>query len=535
MSGRPRYRLVTALITVLVGSAATVVPAAYADPVPPANAPAGAPTTLYQTVETPSFTLEPMGSPGDEREYFGGMPRVPGAYGLKSIIFDVVDANTGDPVSRDDIHLHHLVLVRAGAQDPACPQRMYGSYRVHPILATGMERTPIILPDPYAYRVLDSDIWGGTYHIMNKSDRRLTLKIRYTVGYQPDANDQNTRWVQPWFMDIDSGYHDDCGDAVWDIPGDGGPGSTHERSHTWTMPRDGIIVGTGSHLHQGGLYGEMVDGDGHVICRSDAVYVPGSGHDHTHATVASSSSVGPHDGVLDRIVPCRTHHRVSAGEEITLKAVYDNSMPWDDVMGINLTFIWWGTQPCTRSFPDAPSSGPFADAVEWLGCAGVSSGYPDGTYRPRRTISRGEAARFLYNLEGGDHSAGDHEPSFSDVPESHPHHEAIEWLAHEAVARGYPDGTFRPASPVLRQELVAWLWRLAGSPSPESMRSFTDVSSASPFAAAIAWAKESGIVQGRPDGTFSPTAPVTRQETARILFWWDLWDFTTVRGTSIPS
>jgi hypothetical protein len=35
---------------------------------------------------------------------------------------------------------------------------------------------------------------------------------------------------------------------------------------------------------------------------------------------------------------------VIAGHNYTVSARYDNSQPWQDVMGIMLTYVWWGTQ-----------------------------------------------------------------------------------------------------------------------------------------------------------------------------------------------
>lgn len=50
-------------------------------------------------------------------------------------------------------------------------------------------------------------------------------------------------------------------------------------------------------------------------------------------------------------------------------------------------------------------------------------------------------------------------PRFSDVPFKHPFYNDIEAMAVQGVARGYPDGTFRPDNPVTRAELMAFLRR----------------------------------------------------------------------------
>lgn len=55
-------------------------------------------------------------------------------------------------------------------------------------------------------------------------------------------------------------------------------------------------------------------------------------------------------GGLRRWPPARPGHRHhpeghdTAGHSYGVTARYDNSRPWDDVMGINLTYVWWSNQ-----------------------------------------------------------------------------------------------------------------------------------------------------------------------------------------------
>ncbi len=47
---------------------------------------------------------------------------------------------------------------------------------------------------------------------------------------------------------------------------------------------------------------------------------------------------------LAAINACSMHEQVTAGHDFTVTARYDNSEPLSDVMGIYLTYVWWGTQ-----------------------------------------------------------------------------------------------------------------------------------------------------------------------------------------------
>ena len=110
-------------------------------------------------------------------------------------------------------------------------------------------------------------------------------------------------------------------------------------------------------------------------------------------------------------------------------------------------------------------------------------------------------------------------PTFSDVGLQHPFFSEVEWLADQGIAQGYDDGTFRPSATVTRQAFAAFLQRLAGAddgPSP-STPTFSDVGPGHPFFAAIEWAAAGQIVTGWPDGTFRPGATVTRQASVAFL------------------
>ena len=49
---------------------------------------------------------------------------------------------------------------------------------------------------------------------------------------------------------------------------------------------------------------------------------------------------------------------------------------------------------------------------------------------------------------------------FSDVPNSHPFHAEIGWVAEKEIAKGFSDGTYKPANAVTRQAMAAFLQRL---------------------------------------------------------------------------
>jgi hypothetical protein len=58
------------------------------------------------------------------------------------------------------------------------------------------------------------------------------------------------------------------------------------------------------------------------------------------------------------------------------------------------------TPPSAQRFSDVPPSHPFYADIEWMAASGITSGFPDGTYRPDETVNRGTLAAFLHRALG---------------------------------------------------------------------------------------------------------------------------------------
>ena len=107
---------------------------------------------------------------------------------------------------------------------------------------------------------------------------------------------------------------------------------------------------------------------------------------------------------------------------------------------------------------------------------------------------------------------------FADVPTDAYYYEAVKWAAKKGITGGIGNGLFGPNQPCTRAQIVTFLWRAAGSPEPKSMSSFSDVSTDSYYAKAVAWAVENGITTGTGDDKFSPDATCTRAQSVTFLF-----------------
>ncbi|WP_342372482.1 lamin tail domain-containing protein [Propioniciclava soli] len=180
-----------------------------------------------------------------------------------------------------------------------------------------------------------------------------------------------------------------------------------------------------------------------------------------------------------------------------------------------------GTLPCADAVPpfsDVPVGTEHFDAIAWMKNAGLTTGWPDGTFRPTTAVNRDAMAAFLYRAAGSPSVAGLTEP-FADVTPTTEHYAAIVWAANEGVTTGWPDGTFRPTAPIDRNAMMAFLYRYSGSPdhTPPTVSPFSDLAPTDPFYAEITWAHEHDITTGWPDGTFRPYAHTHRDAMAAFF------------------
>ena len=107
---------------------------------------------------------------------------------------------------------------------------------------------------------------------------------------------------------------------------------------------------------------------------------------------------------------------------------------------------------------------------------------------------------------------------YTDVSQSDWFYPYVAFAYERAWMTGTSETTFSPEETTTRAMLVTVLYRLEGKPAVDAASGFSDVSSGSYYADAVAWAKANGIINGTSETTFSPNEPVTREQTAAILY-----------------
>ena len=172
-------------------------------------------------------------------------------------------------------------------------------------------------------------------------------------------------------------------------------------------------------------------------------------------------------------------------------------------------------------FTDVLASSAFCADIQWLNSQGITTGYPDGTFKPAATVQRQEMAAFLYRYAyPGQTPAACTTAPFTDVPTSSPFCGDIAALHTAGVITGYADGGFHPGATVARQETAAFLYRVSNPDEPAAgctTPTFTDVPTSSPFCGDINYLVSAKVTSGYTDGGFHPTTAVARQEMAAFL------------------
>jgi secreted trypsin-like serine protease len=251
----------------------------------------------------------------------------------------------------------------------------------------------------------------------------------------------------------------------------------------------------------------------------------GSDHDtilaaYTGAAIGSLTEVASNDDIGGGETRSAVVVPVTAGQTYRIQVggkVDGTAGPERGVVRVNMSF-----EPNVGAqFADVPPSKPFRDEIAWMANEGITTGFSDCSFRPDDPVTRQSMAAFMYRSEGWSRAYRP-APPFTDVTGSHAFYKDIAWMVDEGITTGFPDGTFRPSARVTRQAMAAFIYRLAGAPlgaAPTCTSApFDDVPTTHPFCGEIAWMATEGITTGFADGTYRPAANITRQAMAALLF-----------------
>ncbi|MCM3756291.1 S-layer homology domain-containing protein [Sporosarcina aquimarina] len=165
-------------------------------------------------------------------------------------------------------------------------------------------------------------------------------------------------------------------------------------------------------------------------------------------------------------------------------------------------------------FPDVSTANRFHDEIQFLVDKKIISGYSNGSFQPKRNVTRGEAAIMIGRSLGLDGTKRN--TKFKDVPKTNGASGYIAAATEKGIIGGYPDGTFQPNKSISRGDMAIILSR-GFELQLGSKREFKDVGPNMKASEAINHMAGNYITTGYPDGTFQPQGLVTREQFAAFV------------------
>lgn len=170
-------------------------------------------------------------------------------------------------------------------------------------------------------------------------------------------------------------------------------------------------------------------------------------------------------------------------------------------------------------FLDVKSTDKFASEIEWMSKAGITNGWKDGTFRPKSPVTREAMAAFLYRLAGRPAVKLPKKSPFKDVKVGSQFFREIVWLSQSGITTGYADGTFKPKDHIARDAMAAFLYRASGeSFKTPAKPHFKDVPKSAQFYREIEWLRSKGITTGYKGRKYKPYDEISREATAAFLY-----------------
>ena len=107
--------------------------------------------------------------------------------------------------------------------------------------------------------------------------------------------------------------------------------------------------------------------------------------------------------------------------------------------------------------------------------------------------------------------------SFNDVASTHWAVNYVEILGGKGIINGKGNGQFDPSADITRAEFVALITRMLSLVDTNEAMPFTDVESTAWYATELPVAYQAGLINGKSSTTFAPNESITRQEAAVVI------------------
>lgn len=160
------------------------------------------------------------------------------------------------------------------------------------------------------------------------------------------------------------------------------------------------------------------------------------------------------------------------------------------------------------------------NAIVTLSNKGILKGVGDNKFAPNTLVTREEFVKMLV-CAFGDKTQTAKEVNFSDVDPNEWYAEFVFAAVESGIVNGKGDGTFGVGENITRQDMAAMAYRAAlkNISSDDESDIFDDFNSVDAYAkGAVAVMAQKGIINGKENRMFCPLDNATRAEAAKVIF-----------------
>ena len=228
----------------------------------------------------------------------------------------------------------------------------------------------------------------------------------------------------------------------------------------------------------------------------------------------------------DRVTVTVTPDKGYELDKLTVKDASGNKLKLTDKGNGKYTFTMPGSKVTVSAefveeqaasiFADVPADAYYAKAVEWAVKKGITNGKANGLFGSNDPCTRGQIVTFLWRAAGSPSPKGTATVPADVLPGSYCY-DAVAWALENGITNGLADGTFGVNNTCTRGQSVTFLYRAMGT-APTTANGFTDVAANAFCAEAVAWAVENGVTNGTSASTFSPSNGCTRAQIVTFLY-----------------
>ena len=168
-------------------------------------------------------------------------------------------------------------------------------------------------------------------------------------------------------------------------------------------------------------------------------------------------------------------------------------------------------------FTDVSSDAYYADAVNWAVSKGITNGTSDTTFSPDDSCTRAQMVAFLWRCAGSPKAEGSN--PFADVHSGDYYYDAVLWAVEKGITKGVTDTTFEPNTTCTRAHIVTFLFRAAGEPVlADAELTYVDVPAGEWYTVPVIWADSARITNGVDETHFAPMSECTRAQIVTFLY-----------------